>query len=159
MFPLRREASLTLDSTSDRCKEQLPITILLPPANEVAEGNVFTGVCHSVHGGVYAWSQVPSGGWVCLVPCPFWGQVGGGWGGHTRGQVYQREWVYKRGWGGYIRRQVYQRGYVYPPTPRHGTWDTHPPTPQPPSSTGHHNTCGWQAGSMHPTGTLSSVDL
>ena len=34
-----------------------------PPA-KLREGNVFTSVCHSVHGG-YAWSQVTSGGgWV-----------------------------------------------------------------------------------------------
>ena len=33
---------------------------LLPPANEVCEGYVFTPVCHSVHGG---------GGDVCLSAC------------------------------------------------------------------------------------------
>ena len=30
---------------------------LLPPANEVAEGYVFTPVCHSVHGGGHAWHR------------------------------------------------------------------------------------------------------
>ena len=33
----------------------------LPPTNEVWEGNVFTGICHSVQG----WCA-------CLVPGPFW---------------------------------------------------------------------------------------
>ena len=42
------------------------------PPTKLGEGNIFTGVCHSVHkGGIgYHWSQVPS--W-SLVPCPFGG--------------------------------------------------------------------------------------
>ena len=85
-----------------------------PPTN-LREGNVFTGVCHTVQGGVcmpgpmsllgdvHDWSsQVLSG-------------VGGGGG----------DWAHQRRWW---RLTVYQRGwvYVYPP-PRHGTWDIHPP--------------------------------
>ena len=44
------------------------------------EGNVFTGVCLSTTGGVYAWSQVPSegwGGWIYLVPDPLKVYLGG----------------------------------------------------------------------------------
>ena len=102
MFPLRREASLTLDSTSDRCKEQLPF-YYHPPTK--LRKVMFSLVCVILSMGVcVCLVPGPFRGWVCLVPCPFWGQVGGGWGGHTRGQVYQREWVYKRGWDGYTRR-------------------------------------------------------
>ena len=32
------------------------------PPTKLREGNVFTGLCHSVHGGRYLWSHVPSGG-------------------------------------------------------------------------------------------------
>ena len=51
----------------------LPVTIYLAPANEVCEGYVFTGVCHSVHRGggmrgcflgVHAW-LLPVG--ACMV--------------------------------------------------------------------------------------------
>ena len=48
------------------------------------KGNVFAPVCHSVHrgGSLYdvtsclaAWSEVPSGGSLSLVPCSFWGSL------------------------------------------------------------------------------------
>ena len=38
-------------------------------SKKLQEGNVFIGVCLST-GGMYVWSQVPSRGWVCLVPGP-----------------------------------------------------------------------------------------
>ena len=43
----------------------------LPPANEVCEGYVFTGVCHSVHGGGRH-ARLLRGGGVCVV-APGWG--------------------------------------------------------------------------------------
>ena len=55
-----------------------PFCVFLPPANEVCEGYVFTGVCHSVHRGEGACVVAPGGGmrgcsWgVCVVapgPC------------------------------------------------------------------------------------------
>ena len=48
------------------------------PSTKLGEGNVFTGVCHSVRGWVgrgYLGYQVPSRGWVSLVPRPFWGYL------------------------------------------------------------------------------------
>ena len=33
------------------CRKLSNFGLFLPPANEVCEGYVFTGVCHSVHGG------------------------------------------------------------------------------------------------------------
>ena len=61
--------------------------VLLPPANEVCEGYVFTGVCHSVHGGggVRGCSRgacmVAPGGHAWLLP----GGGGHAWlpGGHA----------------------------------------------------------------------------
>ena len=114
------------------------------PTPKLREGNVFNSVCLFRGGECDAWSQVPSwGGWVCLVPDPFWGGLcTGGW----RGEVYQGN---TRGWGGYTRGQgahprewgvgvlemgapegqvyqrvgqVYQRGVRYTTrTPGHGT--------------------------------------
>ena len=49
---------------------------LLPPANEVAGGNVFTLVSPSTGGGGYVTSRLD-----CLVPCPF----------HGRGETVERQ--------------------------------------------------------------------
>ena len=119
-----------------------PFCLNYLPPTKLRKGNVITDVCYVVQGrGGYAWSWVPSGGWVCLVPGPFWGLpgprsfqgVGYAWSQvplagssgvvgwvYQRGQVYQRgrgeytgEWVYHRGW--WVTRgqvQVYQRGWV-----------------------------------------------
>ena len=54
------------------------LVLLLPPAN-LGQGNVFTHVCHSVHGsGLYdvtsclaTWCHVPSRGSLSLIPCSF----------------------------------------------------------------------------------------
>ena len=66
--------------------EQSP---LLPPANEVCEGYVFTGVCHSVHGGGHVWLL---GGACVVAPGGVWGWCGrhawllwGGMHGCSRG--------------------------------------------------------------------------
>ena len=57
---------------------KLPYLSLLPPANEVCEGYVFTGVCHSVHrGGVRGCSGGVGGG---VRGCS-WGGMGGCSGG------------------------------------------------------------------------------
>ena len=48
----------------------------LPPANEVCEGNVFTGVCHSVHRG--ACVVAPQRGTCVVLP---WGVCGCSEGG------------------------------------------------------------------------------
>ena len=49
--------------------------VLLPPANEVCEGYVFTGVCHSVHGG--ACVVAPGGGTWLLPGGHVWLLLGG----------------------------------------------------------------------------------
>ena len=66
----------------------LTFCTILPPANEVGEGNIFTGVSHSVQGvlgvpgpfwgGGNAWSEVSSRGLVCLAYSQvlFWGARG-----------------------------------------------------------------------------------
>ena len=56
------------------------LVLLLPPANEVCEGYVFTHVCHSVHGG----------GWYPNMPCRWYPSMPCNWspGGlqaHTQG--------------------------------------------------------------------------
>ena len=64
---------------------------LLPPANEVCEGYVFTSVCHSVHGG----ACVVAPGGACMV-APRGGMRGCSGGGHV--------WLLRGGmhgfWGG-----------------------------------------------------------
>ena len=55
----------------------LPL-MLLPPANEVCEGYVFTGVCHSVHGGGHVW--LLRGG---MCGCSWGGMHGCSQGGHA----------------------------------------------------------------------------
>ena len=105
------------------------------PPTKFREGNVFIGVCNSVHGEVvsgYAWYQVPLGGW--------------GW-------VYKREgykgWVYwghTMGWElrvGIPRRRVKQRGWMGM------TWYTHSPP------WCWHLVMASEAGGTHPTGMLS----
>ena len=61
--------------------------------------------------------------------------------------------------GGYVSGVSMSRDGGYPrfhgiptPTPEHETWHT-------PPSGGHQNTCGWQAGGMHPTGMLTCFIL
>ena len=74
--------------------------LFLPPTNKLMEGNVFTGVRHSVHG----WG---GGQWVFLVPGPFWmegseyawSQVPSGRSGYAWSQVLS-------GWGWYAWSQV-----------------------------------------------------
>ena len=41
----------------------------LPPANEVCEGYVFTGVCHSVHGEGRAWLLPGGHAWLLWGAC------------------------------------------------------------------------------------------
>ena len=43
-------------------KEKKLIKRLLPPANEVCEGYVFTRACHSAHGGEYLGRYPPGSG-------------------------------------------------------------------------------------------------
>ena len=57
----------------------LVIISLLPPANEVCEGYVYTGVCHSVHGG--ACVVAPGGGGGLCVVAPRGGMHGCSGGG------------------------------------------------------------------------------
>ena len=55
---------------------------------------------------------------------------------------------------GVITEKVGWCGYVSTPLQ---TWDLGYPSTHPilTPSAGHHNTCSWQAGGMHPTGILS----
>ena len=61
--------------------------VLLPPANEVCEGYVFTGVCHSVHGGGVCVVALGGRAWLLLGGHAWLLPVGGGhaWlpGGHV----------------------------------------------------------------------------
>ena len=61
-------------------RQNTQIFIFLSPANEVCEGYVFTGVCHSVHtgGGWHAWLL----GGACVVALGG-GMRGSSWGGHA----------------------------------------------------------------------------
>ena len=63
------------------------VLVLLPPATKLGQGNVFTGVCDSVNGGLgvpppggggLLWGVFCSGG--CLFPggCLLWGVSAGG---------------------------------------------------------------------------------
>ena len=58
------------------------LQIIMVHIRSLGQGNISTHVCHSVHGGggylydvnscLAAWSHVPFGGSLSLVPCPFW---------------------------------------------------------------------------------------
>ena len=73
--------------------------ILLPSANKVCEGYVFTSVCHFVHGGVSR--SIPSGtlgGLAGGSPGPYPGGTLRGLPGVVHGPI-QREGVGESGWG------------------------------------------------------------
>ena len=73
----------------------------LPPANEVCEGYVFIGVCHSVHGGGRAWLLRGA----CMVACGgcawfLWGGVHGCSGGVCMVSLGGHAWLLWEGMRG-----------------------------------------------------------
>ena len=131
------------------------------PLTKLREGNVFTGVLSVI--------LSTAGWWVCLVPGPFWGWVGGyawfqipsrvGMPGPGGGGSMHGPWSLGRVyfWGGWVCK-VHPRRYtpwkVHNPPPLEGGYTPSEGTPQVLTSGG-----ATESFRTHPTGMLSCYCL
>ena len=143
-----------------------PLLRLLPPANEVCEGYVFTAVCHSFCSQGGTWAGAPPGAGTHLsgqVHRPPWGRYTTPPGRYTpHGQVNPLGQVHTPGQVHPPPRQVHTSpGWYTPPGqvhPQAGTapagipWGRYPP-----SGAVHAGRYGQQAGGRHPTGMHSCL--